>query len=537
MLILDPLWLLPGCLVVAVLLYFRQVYRLFKRRGVKTPRVIPPFGTTVSVMAQREHFAEQITRVYKQFPDQRFYGAFQFTKPLLQVRDIELIKKIGIEDFEHFIDHNSFVPEEYDPLFGRNLFSLKDQEWKDMRSTVSPAFTGSKIKMMLPLIMEVGNQMIFSLKKKIKESEQDSLEIDVKDLTTRCTNDVIASCAFGLKVNSYMDKDNQFYTMGKTVSNFTLRQLLMFFMLSSFPKLAGIFKLTLFPESVQNFYRTLVMETMQNRELQKIVRPDMIHLLMEARKGKLTHDEESSQDKDAGFAAVEESSFGMRQVNRVWSDDDLIAQAILFFVAGFETVSSAMSFLLYELAINPDMQEKLYQEIRKNDAQNKGKFDYNSVQNMVYMDMVVSETLRLWPPSFALDRYCTKDYNMGKPNDEATDEYIIRKGDGLQIPVFAIHRDPKYFQNPDKFDPERFSEENKHKIQPFTYMPFGLGPRNCIGSRFALCELKVMTYLLLNSFEVSPSKKTPIPAKMEPSSFNICIKGGHWAQFRTRKEV
>ncbi|XP_026324886.1 cytochrome P450 9e2-like [Hyposmocoma kahamanoa] len=528
-------WIWLGCLVAAVVLYFRQVYSFFKKRGVKTPPIIPPFGTMVGVLLQQEHFADHISRFYKKFSDQRFYGEFQLMKPLLQVRDIELIKKIGIKDFEHFLDHNTFIEEQYDPLFGRNLFSLKGQEWKDMRSTLSPAFTSSKMKMMLPLMVAVGDQMILSLKKKIKESKHGYLDIDAKDLTTRYANDVIASCAFGLKVDSHTEEDNQFYAMGKTASNFKFRQLLMFFLLSSFPKVAGIFKWTLFSESVQDFFRTLVMDTMQNRELHQIVRPDMIHLLMEAKKGKLTYDEKSSHDKDTGFATVEESSVGQKQINRVWTDDDLTAQAILFFIAGFETVSSAMTFLLYELSVNPEIQEKLYQEIRENEAKNNGKFDYNSIQNMVYMDMVVSESLRLWPPAIATDRYCTKDYNLGKHNDKATEDYIMRKGDGIQIPVCAIHRDPEYYPNPHNFDPERFSEENKHKIQPFTYLPFGIGPRNCIGSRFALSEVKVMVYQLLNSFEVSPSERTTIPPKLDPSTFNVRMKGGHWNRLKVRK--
>ncbi|XP_026324880.1 cytochrome P450 9e2-like [Hyposmocoma kahamanoa] len=530
-------WIWLGCLVAAVLLYFRQVYSFFKRRGVKTPGIIPPFGTMLSVLVKREHFAEQITRFYNQFPDQKFYGTFQFTKPFLQVRDIELIKKICIKEFESFLDHNTVISEDYDPLFGRNLFSLKGQEWKDMRSTLSPAFTSSKMKMMLPLMVEVGDQMNLCLQKKIKESKHGYLDVDVKDLTTRYTNDVIASCAFGLKVDSHMKEGNQFYKMGKTVAYFKFRQILMFFLLSSFPKVAGVFKWTLFPKSVQNFFRALVVNTMKNRELEQIIRPDMIHLLMEAKKGKLTYDEKSSRDKDAGFATVEESFVGQKQINRVWSDDDLCAQVILFFIAGFEGVSSAMTFLLYELSVNPDVQEKLYQEIRENEAKNNGKFDYNSIQNMVYMDMVVSETLRLWTSGFATDRYCNKDYNLGKPNDEATEDYIMRKGESLQIPVCAIHRDPEYYPNPHKFDPERFSEENKHKIQPFTYLPFGIGPRNCIGSRFALCEVKVMAYQVVNCFEVFPSERTTIPPKLDPSTFNVHMKGGHWNRFKARKEV
>ncbi|XP_026318086.1 cytochrome P450 9e2-like [Hyposmocoma kahamanoa] len=532
---LVSIWLV--CLVTAVFLYLRQVYGFFKKQGVKTPTIIPPFGTMTNVLLQREHMTEAITKPYKQFHGERFYGMYNILSPIVHVRDIDLIKKIAIKDVEHFLDHNRFFNEEFDPFFGRNLLSLRGEEWKDMRSALSPAFTSSKMKMMLPLMVEVGDQMIIALRKKIKDSKQNYLEIDVKDLTTRYGNDVIASCAFGLKVDSYMDENNQFYKMGNEASTLSFRQLLGLFYTICFPKIAALFKWTRFSKPVENFFKTLVLETMQNRELKQIVRPDMIHLLMEARKGKLSHDEKSSQDANAGFATAEESFIGLKKVNKVWSDNDLCAQAILFFVAGFETVSSAISFLLYELAINPDVQEKLYQEIRENEAKTNGKFDYNSIMNMVYLDKVISEILRLWPPAILLDRYCTKDYNMGKPNDTATEDFIIREGVALQVPVWAIHHDPEYYPNPYKFDPERFSEENKHKIQPFTYMPFGLGPRNCIGSRFALCEVKVMTYQLLNAFEVSPSNKTTIPAKLDPPSFNIRIKGGNWARLKPRKVV
>ncbi|XP_026318084.1 cytochrome P450 9e2-like [Hyposmocoma kahamanoa] len=532
-------WIWLGCLVTAIILYLWQVYGFFKRRGVRTPKVIPPFGTIMKVVTRRNHFVEVLSEDYNKFSDQRFYGTFSFLKPIVYVRDIELIKKIVIKDFEHFLDHNHFFNEEFDQFFGKNLLSLKGQEWKDMRSTLSPAFTSSKMKMMLPLMVEVGDQMILSLKTKIKESKQGCLDIDVKNLTTRCANDVIASCAFGLKVDSHKDEDNQFYVMGKTASSaaFSFRQLINIFYRTLIPKAIAIFKFGRFPASVENFFRSLVLETMQNRELQHIIRPDMIHLLMQVKKGKLAHEEKSSQDLSAGFATVEESSVGQKEVNRVWSDDELCAQATLFFVAGFETVSTMMAFLLHELAINPDVQEKLYKEIKENEAKNNGKFDYNSIQNMVYMDMVVSETMRLWPSGFLLDRHCTKDYNLGKPNDAATEDFIIRKGEALAINVWGIHHNPEYHPKPGKFDPERFSEENKHKIQPFTYMPFGLGPRNCIGSRFALCEVKVMVYQLLNSFEISPSNRTSIPAKLDPASLSIYIKGGHWARFKTRKAL
>lgn len=486
------------------------------------------------ILFRIDNFIDDTVRYYECFPKERFVGKYVFMNTGIFIRDLELVKKITIKDFEHFLDHQGFVDEKVDPFFGRNLFSLKGQEWKDMRSTLSPAFTSSKIGLMVPLMVEVGDQMIQTLRTNINDSGVDHIDIDAKDLTTRYANDVIASCAFGLKVNSHMDKENEFYLNGIKATTFKFTQLLKLLGFFCFPKLLSKFNYTLFPQSMSNFFKNVVLSTMMNREKNNIIRPDMIHLLMEAKKGKLTYDDKTAKDADAGFATVEESAVGKKAVNRVWSDNDLIAQAVLFFFAGFETVSTAMSFALHELALNPDIQERLVQEIKENDFKNDGKFDYKSIQNMTYMDMVISEVLRLWPPAPALDRKCIKEYNLGKPNNEATEDYIVRKGENIGIPTWAIHRDPQYFEDPLKFDPERFSEENKHKIKPFSYLPFGAGPRNCIGSRFALCEVKILLYQLLLNFEVAPCEKTCIPTKIENKTLSVRIKGGHWIRLKIR---
>ncbi|KAJ2939829.1 hypothetical protein O0L34_g18023 [Tuta absoluta] len=528
------LWLIWTVgLLAALVMYFHNVYSKFDRQGVKTESVVPFFGSMMRIVLRLDHLVDSLNRIYFKFPEERFVGRFEFTKPLLIVKDLELIKRITIKDFEHFLDHRVFVNTDADPLFGRNLFSMKGQEWKDMRSTLSPAFTSSKIRLMVPFMVNVGDQMILNLKKEMKESGTSHLDLETKDLMTRYACDVIASCAFGLKVDSHSNRKNDFYTQGLNASTFKFKQLMLFFISTSFPWLMNLLKLKLFGVEAQHFFRNLVMSTMQERDKYNITRPDMIHILMEAKKGKLLHDEKT-EDDNAGFATVEESAVGKKTVTRAWTEDDLIAQAVLFFIAGFETVASSMTFLLYELAVNPDVQEKLVQEIRETEEKYGEKFDFNAVQKMAYMDMAVSELLRKYPPAVGLDRMCTKDYNLGKPNDYAAKDYIIRKGDGLQIPVWAMHRDPEFFPNPDKFDPERFSEENKHNIKPFTYSPFGLGPRNCIGSRFALCEIKVMAYMLLRHMEVSPCPRTTIPAQLATGTFNILMKGGHWLRFKVR---
>ncbi|XP_069358541.1 cytochrome P450 9e2-like [Maniola hyperantus] len=526
-------------LIAVLMLYLRKSYSRFSDHGVKNPGVVPFFGNMSRVFFGMDSFATDLDMYYNNFPEERFVGKYEFLRPTLIVRDLDVVKKIMIKDFDYFLDHRGFTDEKGDPLFSRNLFSLKGHEWRDMRSTLSPAFTSAKIKLMVPFMEEVGEQMIRALKKKINDSPKNSIDIDCKDLTTRYGSDVIASCAFGLKVDSLAHENNKFFLMGKNASGFLLRQIIIFFIMSACPIVANKLKLTLWPKKTQDFFIDLVLSTMKDREARRIIRPDMIHLLMEAKKGRLSHEDKDSSEKnnsdcDAGFATVEESDVGKKKTDRVWSDIDLVAQATIFLIAGFEGVSMGMSFALHELALHPDVQGRLYREIKEHDVKNGGKLSYTSIQDMTYLDMVVSEVLRMWPPGFALDRVCVKDYNMGRPNAKSTQDYIVRKGEIIWAPTWCFHHDPKYFPNPEKFDPERFSDENKHLINPMAYIPFGLGPRNCIGSRFALCEIKVFLYQILLHFEVSPSVKLQLPARLSVRSFNPRLAGGHWATFKLR---
>lgn len=136
------------------------------------------------------------------------------------------------------------------------------------------------------------------------------------------------------------------------------------------------------------------------------------------------------------------------------------------------------------------------------------------------------ELMRKWPLGALLDRVCTKSYTIEALNPDET-SLIIPVGGLLWIPVFGIHRDPSYYPDPEKFDPERFNDESKAKINPYTYIPFGLGPRNCIGSRFALLETKVLLFKMLLNFEISLSDKMHIPLRLS-RGLNFSVDGGFW---------
>lgn len=120
--------------------------------------------------------------------------------------------------------------------------------------------------------------------------------------------------------------------------------------------------------------------------------------------------------------------------------------------------------------------------------------------------MVVSETLRLWPPAAQIDRSCTKDYDVDLDNGK---RITIKKGQIIFLPIYHIHRDARFFADPENFDPQRFSDDNKDSIAPGSYIPFGMGPRICIGSRFALMEVKLLLFNFLSKFAIEKCDKTP----------------------------
>lgn len=187
-----------------------------------------------------------------------------------------------------------------------------------------------------------------------------------------------------------------------------------------------------------------------------------------------------------------------------------------------------MSFALYELALNTDIQDKLAEEITTMISENDDKLTYDLLLEMKYLDMVVSETLRKYPPVGNLFRQCTKPYKIPESN------VTLDKQSRVFISVHAIHRDPKYYPNPDKFDPERFTPEEKAKRHPMTYMPFGEGPRMCIGNRFGLLEVKLGLATLLNKYRFEVCGKTTIPAKFDPRAFTTTMKGGVWLRIKER---
>lgn len=454
-------------------------------------------------------------------------GLYDFRTPFFFIRDPDLAKLICVKEFNNFTDHLYTINENIDPLLCSALISLSGKKWRYMRSTLSPMFTGSKMRLMQNLVTDTTKSAIQTVANKVIGTQTDE-GLEMKEFFSKFTIDIIASCAFGLKVDTFENPENDF----KKIANETMNPsgfliVFKFFFLYFVPKLMKILNISLLSHHTKSFFRSTVNETMEYREKNNIVRPDMIHLLMEAQKGKLTH--EAKNDQDEGFAVVEESEVGRSKVMTKWTNDELVAQCLLFFLAGFDTTSTTLSFCAYELAVNPEIQENLRDEIRKVEVSLNGQhLTYEDLLKIKLLDQFVTEILRKWSPSPAIERFCVKDFTFELDGKTIT----IPKDHSVLISTHGWHRDPKYFPDPDKFNPDRFNAEQIENQNLNAYAPFGIGPRNCIGSRFALMNVKTIIYQMLLDFRFEVSTKTQIPLKYKKTMMNVVAETGWWIKLK-----
>lgn len=152
------------------------------------------------------------------------------------------------------------------------------------------------------------------------------------------------------------------------------------------------------------------------------------------------------------------------------------AQAYIFYIAGSETSSSLVAFTIHELTQNPELMEKAQKEISEVLERYNHKISYEAIQEMKFVDLCIQESLRKYPGLPVLNRMSTRDYKIPEHN------YTIKKDTPIVISLMGQHMDEANFPNPSKFDPYRYTEEGKKYNNMNAYMPFGDGPRNCIGT-------------------------------------------------------
>ncbi|XP_013191571.1 cytochrome P450 6B6 [Amyelois transitella] len=503
-------------LVGIVLLYLYNIrnFDYWKKRGVTYVKPMLFVGSTVDVYLQKKSVTQYASEVYFKFPNEKMVGVFRSTNPGLIVRDPEIIKRILITDFYYFYKRGIMPGKTLEPIL-RNLFFAEGDLWRLLRQRLTPAFTSGKLKAMFPLITERAEK----LRTRTLNAALEGRAIDARDLMARYTTDFIGACGFGLDADSLNDENSAFRKLGVDIFHFGLRENVKLLLKDIFPELTD--NITFFGR-LEDKIIDLVIDIQKQRNYQPSKRNDFIDLMLECKtKGKMVGDSIENFDKS-----------GTPKEAKVDLDDVIMAaQVFVFFAAGFETSSSATSFTLHQLAYYPEVQKKVQQDIDKVLAKYDDKLCYDAIKEMTYLEWTFKEALRIFPSLGYLMRTCVKPYTF--PELNVTIDEDVR----ILIPVQALHNDPQYWTKPEEFRPERFRPDEFNDVTKSIYLPFGEGPRSCIGERLGIMQSLAGLAAVLSRFTVEPAPNTKRHPSVETRADVVqAIDGGLPLMFRERKK-
>ncbi|CAH1395592.1 unnamed protein product [Nezara viridula] len=463
--------------------------KYWEKKGVKCIPAVPIFGNCLPMVLNKKNVSEIMEDIYNAFPDEPVAGYYEFLTPRLLIRDNELVQKILVKDFGHFVDHGFDVDEKKNPL-DNQLFVMTGNKWRAFRTKMAPLFTSGKLKTMYDVMNEVGNGLLEYMDKNKED------DIDIREVMGLFSMDIIGSAAFGINPGVLKNPDSEFRVKGRQINDPNWRNLIRIWFFFAFPKIAKRIGFSFQPKAVTSYFCNIIRNAIDYRKKNKIQRNDFVQMMMQLKeKGNIELKTLDSTD-DYLKNELNEASTEIFEI----TDDVLMAQAQSFLIAGFEATALLLTYAMLEICQKPEIQDALRKEVLEQVKLNGG-LTYEALRNMKYLEQAIKETQRIYPLIPFLTRVCTKSYTL-------SNGFTIEKGEYIYIPAAAIHMDPTFYPDPKTFKPERFAEQPK----PGTFLPFGEGPRMCIAMRYAMLVVKYGLALFLLNYraKLSPSTKLPV---------------------------
>lgn len=270
-------------LACSYLLWYKLLTRNFgywRKRNI--PFIKPQlfFGNFGDVFLYKTHIGEHLGNLYMKMKKHRFFGIFIFSKPVLIITDPNLVKAILVKDFNTFSDRPFDVKEEQQPVTAHMLFFAKNPEWKAIRTLTTPAFTSGKLKAMVPLINESGE----NLKKYLHKHSNERISLEAKEVCAKYSTDVISSCAFGINSQCFVHEDAKFREVGRKLFGFDLLTAVQQSFTLFAPRAANLLGLKMFHQKSIDFLSETFLRTLEMREKGEQRRNDLIDIIMDIKK-------------------------------------------------------------------------------------------------------------------------------------------------------------------------------------------------------------------------------------------------------------
>lgn len=425
---------------------FRRNSDYWKKRDVVQESSFTALGPILKLFLGDRSLPEMIKDIYDKHPTEPYVGLLWGSKPALLLRDPELVQHVFTTDFQSFHSRGFVTNPEDDKLADNILFMEDYPKWKLIRQKLSPVFTSSRLKNMFYILEHSSRDFA-----RFVEQNQNVYK-NPFDLLYTYTTASIGSAVFGIDTRAQNTMNSPFLEMSTQSVAPSFINNVRFFVGTSCATLYKFLKIKIFGDH-ENFFIGVVKNVLKERKTEKVRRHDFIDICTELQKNGVMKDSTTGIEVEP-------------------SDELLAAQAYFFFIAGADTSANTMNFTLMELAQNVDILSRLHKEIDEVYS-DSNILSYEDVDKLHYLDMVINEAMRKYPPIGILQRKCAKTTILPVGNLK------IEKGVMMIIPVFGLHRDEKHYPKPEVYDPERFCGDTmKNK---YTFLPFGEGNRVCIG--------------------------------------------------------
>lgn len=496
--------LLCLALLCIALLYWYSIfpYSALAKCGIRHPKPLPFYG---NMFMFRKGFFNAHTELINTYG--KVCGYYLGRRPVIVVADPDMLRQIMVKEFSLFPNRMAFRAATK-PM-SDCLLLLKDEHWKRVRSILTPSFSSARMKEMVPLIHTATDTLMGNLEGHAQSGES----FDIHRCFGCFTMDVIASVAFGTQVDSQKNPDDPFVYHAQKFFSVTIFRPIMY-LLIAFPfliaPLAGLIP-SKARDEMNSFFTSCIREIIKDRDKQPASerRRDFLQLMLDARSTvALEHFDVVNQSDElpANGPSSPEDLPPRRTQKRMMTQDEIVGQAFIFLLAGYETSSNTLAFVCYLLSQHPECQARLQDEVDQFYTKHESP-DYHSVQELKYLDMVISEALRLYPPGFRFAREVERDCTVNGQ--------FLPKGATVEIPAGYLHYDPQHWPEPDKFNPERFTAEARSSRHPFVYLPFGAGPRSCVGMRLAQLEIKMALVHIFHKYTILPCDETKAPLELK----------------------
>lgn len=451
-------------LFLVLLLIFninKQKLDYWKKKNVPHLKPLPLLGNYKDYILMKSPIGKVLQNLCLRFPNEPYFGTYFGTEPALVIQDPDLLKRILTKDYYYFNGRDVSDYCDIEPTT-RSLFFTYGDQWRILRQNLSPLFTTFKMKNMFPLIENCAKTM----EKTVEKHVRDFNVIEMNWLMGAFSLDCVGSCTFGLDMKAMTNrKNNVFVKAGDMVFEQTNFRGIKNIIRYIWPRLFYFFNLRFFPNELCNFFFELVTGVFRDRQYKPTNRHDFVDIFLTLKNNNATITGDSIHNLING---------GAKKISMELTNEIIIGQCVSFLGAGFETSATSLTLTVYELAKNQETQKRAINEVDDYLLKHDNKLCYDVVSELPYLDACIDETLRLYPVIGNLTREVMTDYTF-------PDGLKVEKGMRIHIPLNHIQRSSMFFPDPESFRPERFLPEQRHNIIPYTYMPFGEGPRICIG--------------------------------------------------------